>query len=556
MRGRLLCEQRGAISVLAGLSLVFLIASAALTVDIGQAAWKKRDLQKMVDVVSLDAVRAMGDRKDSVIDAYTKAVTFAQQAAERNGFAYGNSGLGNSMNVEIGIADAGTKAFTVVGPSLYSQANAVRITATSRSDNRFMPGNVGLTTQAVSMVEPLATFQIGSRLVGVDTTTSPLLNQVLKGMLGAGVNLSAVGYNGLAAATVELGDVWTELGLGTSSQILNSEVTVRDFLTAMASVLNDQGDPSSVTAATTLGTLAAQVDQNANFKFGDMLELVSGDPGQAAGARLDVLQMVGMAASAANGNNLLNVTLPITIPGVTATTMKLGMIEAPKIATGPARQDGSGNWVTQAHTGQVRMQLDLTLLQRLNVLLSQGVVHLPVYLEAAGATGELTNIRCAIPHANSDITVRTTTQPVIAKVGTATDPTLTDPGVPAVVNPGQIVSIAGLVNVTGTATATMAGGATDLIIQLLQTLTAGSQSVSLAAQLVSSLALNVQVLGLGVNATTVANNTLAILNPVLSALDSTLLTPLKQALGSLGIAIGGADVSNLDEGCGYRRLIG
>lgn len=374
-------------------------------------------------------------------------------------------------------------------------------------------------------------------------------------MLGAGVNLSAVGYNGLAAGSVSLGAVWTQLGLGTTDQIMNSQVNYRNFLNAMATVLNNQGDPSSVTAASYLGTLSAQVNSSTNFKFGDMLEVVSGDPTQAAGAKLDVLQMVGMAASVANGSNLLNMTLPITIPGVTTTTMKLGLIEKPKIATGPARKDASGNWVTKAHTGQVRLQLDLTLTQRLTVLLSQGTVHLPVYLEAAGATGELTNIRCAIPHTNSDITVRTTTQPVTAKVGTATDPSLTSTGV-ATVNPGQIVSMAGLVNVTGTATATMASGVQDLIIRLLQTLTAGSSSVSLAGQLVSSLALQVQVLGLGINATTVANNTLAILNPVLSVLDSSLLTPLKRALGSLGIAIGGADVTNLDEGCGYRRLIG
>jgi uncharacterized membrane protein len=248
-------------------------------------------------------------------------------------------------------------------------------------------------------------------------------------------------------------------------------------------------------------------------------------------------------------------TLPITIAGVTATTLKLGVIEKPKIATGPARKDSNGNWVTQAHTGQVRMQLDLTLLQRLTVLLSQGVVHLPVYVEAAGATGELTNIRCAIPNSTSDITVRTTTQPVIAKVGTATDASLTSPGV-ATVNPGQIVTIAGLVNVTGTATSTMAGGVQDLVIQLLQTLTTGSANSALAAQLVSSLALQVQVLGLGVNATTVANNTLAILNPVLSTLDTTLLTPLKKAIGSLGLELGSADVTNMDTGCGYRRLIG
>jgi uncharacterized membrane protein len=177
-------------------------------------------------------------------------------------------------------------------------------------------------------------------------------------------------------------------------------------------------------------------------------------------------------------------------------------------------------------------------------------------MEGAGATGDLKNVRCAIPSASSDITVHTTTQAVTAKVGTATDSTMNDPTVAADVRAGQIVSMSGLVNVTGTASASMPTSATDLIIPLLQTRSAGSANLALAGQLVSSLALSVQVLNAGVNGTTVANNTLAIVNPVLTTLDSTLLNPVKKAIGSLGIALGGADVSNLATACGARRLIG
>jgi len=538
------------------MSLVFVIASAALAVDIGQAAWQKRSLQRMVDVVALDAVRAMGDRKDPVVDAYTKAVQYAQQSATRNDFDYTNSAAGNSLTVELGIADASTKIFTPVVASDYGIANAIRVTATSRSDNRFMPGNVGLTTQSVAMVDPEATFSIGSRLVGLDSTSSPMLNSVLKGMIGSGVNLSAVAYNGLAAATVSFGSVWTNLGLASSSQILTSQVTVKDFINAMITSLNSKGDPTSLTAASTLGTLATQVDAAVHFTFGQMLALGSGDPGAAANASLDVLEMVGMAASVANGTNLLNLTLPITVAGVTTTTMKVGVIQPPVVAAGPARKDGNGNWVTKAHTAQVRIQLDLTLAQKLTVLLSQGTVHIPLYLESAGATGELTNIRCAIPATNSDITVHTTTQVVTAKIGTATDPTLNDPSQPADVRPGQIVTMPGLVNVTGTGTATMPGSTTDAVIPLYQIRSAGSASISLSTQLVNNLALTVQLLTVGLNAGTIANNVLAIVDPVLSTLDTTLLTPLKNALGSLGIEIGGADLSNLATACGHRRLIG
>src|SRR5919108_6294268 len=111
MRRRLLCEQRGAISILAALSLLFVIASAAMTVDIGQATWKKRDLQKVLDVIALDAVRAVGDRKPTSGCA-TYATQLAREAAGRNSFDYANTALGNSMAVQIGVADSKTKAFT------------------------------------------------------------------------------------------------------------------------------------------------------------------------------------------------------------------------------------------------------------------------------------------------------------------------------------------------------------------------------------------------------------------------------------------------------------
>jgi uncharacterized membrane protein len=547
IKRRLLSEQRGAISILAGLSLVFVIASAALAVDIGQATWKKRSLQRLVDVASLDAVRAVGDRRDAVANCLTKATQFAQETATRNDFEYSNVSLGNSLTIETGIADNATKAFT---PSTNcALANAVRVTATTRSDHRFMPGSVPLTTQAVAAMDPKATFSIGSRLARLDSSTSPILNSVLGGMLGSSLSLDAVSYNGLADASVTLGAVWTQLGLGTPNQILNSDVTVRNLLTATATALNNQGDPTSVAAATILGTMATQVGTTAHFTFGDLMAITTGDPGAAATAQMDVLSMIGMAASVANGTNLLNLTVPITIPGVASVTAKLGLIEPPQWCVNCSINDSR-------HTAQARLQFDITLLQKLTVLLTQGTVHLPVYLDAAGATGTLTNIRCAVPSTASDITVHTVAEAVTARVGTATDSSLTTPGT-ATVNPGQIVSIAGLVTATGTATATMPTSTSDLVIPLNQYRSVGSASnVTVDDQLGSTLSLSVTALSGLVNVTTVTNSLLSILNPVLGTLDTTLFDPLKEALGFLGIEIGGADVTNHDTRCGNRRLIG
>jgi uncharacterized membrane protein len=549
MRRRLSCEQRGAISVLAGISLVVVVASAALTVDVGQAAWQKRSLQRLVDVVSLDAVRAVGDRRDTTADPLSAALAFARASALRNEFDYADASQGNALQVELGVADPATKAFTpITDPARYATANAVRVTAWHRTDHRFMPGSMTLAAQAVAMVESRATFSVGSRLARLDTTTSPILNAVLRQMLGSGVTLDAVAYNNLLGATVALGDVWTRLGLGSPDQILNTAVNVRSFLTATAAALNNQGDPASLAAASTLGTLATQVSTTLSFRFGDMLQLATGNPGDAANARMDVLGLVGMAAQLANGDNLMTLTLPLAIPGVASTQLKLGLIEKPVIASGPVG--------TTARTAQARMQLTLTLLQTLNLLLTQIAVKLPIYLEAAGATGTLRAIRCAVPKTSSDITVGAATRTVTAKVGQATDSSLTDPSRPADVRDAEIANAAGLIRVTGRATATMPGSAADLVIPLYDVRSVGGASPILDSQLLSNLSLTVQVLGLGIDTGQVLSDLLGILRPVLDILDGALFDPLGRALGALGIEIGGADVSNLDETCGSRRLIG
>src|SRR3970040_2334956 len=54
-------RQKGAISVLAAVSLVVAITVAALALDLGHVFWVKRDLQKATDLASLSAVTDLGN---------------------------------------------------------------------------------------------------------------------------------------------------------------------------------------------------------------------------------------------------------------------------------------------------------------------------------------------------------------------------------------------------------------------------------------------------------------------------------------------------------------
>lgn len=271
---------------------------------------------------------------------------------------------------------------------------------------------------------------------------------------------------------------------------------------------------------------------------------------------MNVLQLVQMAAQVADTDHFVSVTLPVVIPGVTNTTLDLALVEAPRIAVGPARQDGSGEWVTRATTAQVRARLRLQLLEELEVLGVTGPVALPLYLEGGGSTAALTAIRCTEPEDASEVDVHTDGQAVRAGVGVVSTVDLQDATSEVDLTEGLISEVPLVVRVTGLADVTVAHSASDLTFtgpfDWDNTQTAGSTSLGLSSPLWGDLDLTVTTLTLGVDALAVEADTRAILAPVFDALDAELLDPL---LSGLGMSLGGGDTTVWNLECSARRLV-
>lgn len=550
--------ERGAVLVLASISMVVVIGASALSVDLGRAVSTNRDLQAVADLASLDAVRAISDRKNQANGLSTDqhALKLARESATRNDFDWNDTAAGNSLSVTLGTVDPTTRVFTATADA--ASQNAVKVTVSGRVDWAFMPGDKTYTTSAVAMAEDKAGMALGSFLARLDTNKSEVLNGLLKGFLGGSFTLDLVSYQGLAAADLTLAELGTELGLsaGGYDQILDTEVTLKGLIEATAAALTKKGDAASLAAVTPLGTLSAATASNLKLKLGDFIDIVQGGGDAAMAANVNVLQMVQMAAVAADGDNFLSLSMPVLIPGVASVTLDLQLIEKPKWIIGPARLDASGQWVTRLESAQIRARINVRALQLLSVVgllgTGTGPVDLPIYLEGGGATASLTDIQCAASKDASQVTVHVEPQTVRAYVGAVSTSVSVGPG--TIAN----VSLLGLplVWVTGSADVTSAGTPSDLTFtgpfSWTNTQTAGSTTLGLSTLLRSNLALTVQALGLGVNIGAVTTSVLNILNPILNVLDTELIDPL---LSSLGLSLGGGDVTIFDVWCHNRTLV-
>jgi uncharacterized membrane protein len=549
-------SERGAVLLVVSIAMVVMIGATALAVDIGQLTNNNRTLQATADVIALDVARAVNGENAAALSGAAGPVTVAVQAsATRNNVPF------SALTVDLGTASGST--FTVIATPVLDGAiqtvtstvvpTAVRVTASATTDFAFAPGGTTTNRKAVASQTAIAGISVGSFLARVDTSTG-LLNSVLGGFIGG--NLTLVGYTGIAAGTVNLGQLRAQLGFGTVDQLLDANITYRNFLNATADALNAKGDPTSLNARAGVITLATAADPTLDLKLGDLIKVANGDGNSAADADLNVLQLAQMAAQVANGSDTLSVTLSTSSLGGLGSLLNAGgnslllkVIEPPQIAIGPAATDGSGNWVTSVHTAQVRLYIHL---RPLGTVLG-GLLALPIYIEAASADASLRGITCATPRDNSTVTVHTDAQAVRARVGNLTDINAAVP----VVGDATILNVLGLVRVTGRADVALAGSASDLAFHgpfdWNNTQTVGSTSLGLGNLIMTQpLHLDLHALGLGLGLGGVLSSALNLLNPILAALDNGLVDPL---LSGLGISLGGGDVTNFSLDCDPLKLV-
>jgi uncharacterized membrane protein len=387
---------------------------------------------------------------------------------------------------------------------------------------------------------------------------------VLGGLLGTNLSLTAMDYQSLANAKIDMFTFSDKLasrlyltGL-TYSQVLSGNVQVTDVLNAALDA--SRADPSNSSAANAALALivAAKTGSLDKVNISNLLSAgVYGgrqtSQGPPLSASLNALQFVSAIAQVANGTNQVAASLAVSLPGISSVSLKLTIGERP-VGTSLVTIGSVG---ATAHTAQTRLLLSINLIGSG----SASVINLPIYIEVASATARIAAISCSPGDiTTSSVTLGVTPGIVDAWIGNVTSADMTNFSTKP--NPGvaTLVNVAGLVSVTGRAHATMSNmtetpvtfSYADITGGVVKTTSTTSFITPLLVSLTSDLKLTVNVLGgLGIGLGGLDSLVLSTIVGATSSID-TLVSGL---LTALGVSLGQADTWVTGIRCGNAVLV-
>lgn len=516
-------DERGGVAIMAATAGGLFCVLAAIVVDMGSLALDGRTLQGAADLAALSAARDLD-----------RAETAARATAEANVGAVAIQVVTGLYVADPAIAPQERFAPAVASP------NAARVTLSQASPlffGRWILGkdSILLTRTATAAIEvdpPRAMFSIGSRLASLD---GGVANALLSGLTGSTVSLSVMDYNQLVDARVNLlgfsNALATDLGLqiGDYDTLLAHEVDAGRALKVLKDLAGDQADStlSKLTGA------AAKV----TFKVGDLIgaEIAAGE-GLASGldASISVMDLV-MAMLETGGDRQIALDLGAKA-GVASLDVSLAIGERPN----------SSPWLTVTGTGspivrtaQARLYVKVRTAQKLSGLAQ---VNLPVLIELASSEARLNNIDCGPDSVELGV------RPGLAsaKIGEIDESRLDDFKQALAPTPATLLSVLGLVKLTGKAEVEIADtgfrsvhfSAAEVADQKLKTVTSSGLASGLIATLIQRLDVTVHALGLGIGLGGIVQALGVLLTPLGPVLDGA-INPL---LDLLGLRLGQADV--------------
>ena len=451
-------RQRGAAAVFAAVALIAGVIALLLGINVGMLYFAQRDLQRLAVLGAMAGVQTASGCINGNGASDTATVTTRVKAALSNNLPSGTdpttmlSPIGGLPAVQLGkvsVGRAGVKPndgqyhFSTL-PDHDAGINAVVVNLT-RAQPVLLGGSLFSATpgtlyaSATAMQQPVGGFSIGSTLAHLDTAQS-VLNPLLKGLLGASVNLSAVDYNNLASTQISLAGLMVAAGVNDLNSLLalNTNVAgLQQILVTATNLVNPSA--ASLIQGLTLGT--AQASQNVPLatllgNIGNGLNPTVNDAASLVPSLdlLDLLQQLGQTAASQNPGSFLTLSGTPGVTGLLNTYVFLKVQEPMQTAFGPVG--------VTAQTAQIQLNIRANvdtsglnaLLNILNLLLL-GLAHLQVLpinigldLNVGQAIGTLDGLTCPIdsaPAPTATVGVQTTVAHL--KLGTFTAAAETNP---------------------------------------------------------------------------------------------------------------------------------
>ena len=410
---------------------------------------------------------------------------------------------------------------------------------------------------ALASATPSVAFSIGSRLAGLE---NGIANSVLNGLMGTNVSLSAVSYQGLAEAQINLFSFLDALAqeIGISAGSYDDLLHASADRGAIARALTDVLDGADATAATALGQAlghGGSLPLDKLVSLGPAARLALGT-GAKAGylAGVSALEMLTASAALADGGHEVSLGAGLDVPGLTRLDTSLAVGEPQQFAAWFAL----GPSGTIVRTAQVRLRFVATIAG--GTSLPGLSVRLPLYLDVAYGEAGVMAAACPAAGAKTGSAI-IDTRPGAARLtaGEVADADFTDFAADPPVGAARLVD-AGLVEVTASGVADIA----QMVPQPLdfapweiedgtvKTVSTTQATQSLAASLLSNLTLKVETIGLGLSAAGVKSAVAGLVKPLGPPLDAMIAS----VLGALGLSIGSADVTVYGVNCGRAVLVG
>lgn len=528
---RFAADEAGNAALIGAACLLMVVGIAALGVDIGTVFADRRRAQSAAD---LAAIVAAGD--------LAHANSAAAATVSKN-----HMPPGSLVAVELGAyrADASLSPRQRFSPAA-TPANAVRVTLQTRTPLYFgkvLTGtpDLALRTSAIASTTRLATFAIGSRLASLN---GGLLNSLLSRMLGTSLSLSAMDYQALLDARVNLFDFLSALATkadltGVSyDALLASNIRILDVVSALQTSAGGGAAANALgSVAASLAGLATKIELNGLVDAGPYGDLAAGQKPRVA-VDIAAFDLLSAAAQIANGTHQIETGVDLGLPGIAAVSLAVSLGERP-VGT---------SWITigtegaSVHTAQTRIFLKVQLVGSGEV----SVVNLPLYVEVASGTATLDAVSCFYPDpAASTVTLGVSPGIIDAWIGNVTMAEMKNFSTKPYPPPATLVDL-GAVQVTGRAHAAMTNStptkvsfnASEIAAQTRKSVSTTSFTSSLTGSLLGDLVLGVKLGPLGLPVPGLGPLVRGIIGGATGSID----TLLASVLQTLGVGLGQADV--------------
>ncbi|WP_242077521.1 TadG family pilus assembly protein [Brevundimonas diminuta] len=526
-------DRRGAVAVIAAVAGGLLCLFTAAVIDLGVLVLHTRRVQGAADLAALSAVRNLAQGEGAVLRA-------AQATVEANVAPDVSVTVATALGVYTpDPAKARNDRFMTGGV----KPNAARVEVTSRAPMFFTPlllgrDQVRVTRRATATTgggTPKAMISIGSRLARLD---GGVANQLLGGLTGSKVSLSVMDYRRLIDLDVNLlgftDAMATDLGVqvGDYDRLLATQVDAGRALRVLERVAGGQdGGALGKLASASVGT---------KVRLGDLIGLEARSPdGIREGLDASVSAMDLIMAMLEVGGGDRQIALNLGVPaGLADLKTSLAIGERPNRSPWlMVTADGQ----PIIRTAQARLYVRARTAQSLSGLAR---VELPILIELAASEARLKSLSCDPAHA-----VEVDVRPGLARasIGMVDEARLGDFKTPLAPQRATLLSVLGLVSITGKADVEAADAgfrplrfdAGDIDDQRTKTMASRGFAGGAVASLLARLDVDVNVIGLGLGLGDLTKALGRLLEPLGPVLDGA----LNPVLDLLGLKLGEADVT-------------